>query len=69
MLEKKIASLYDNMKAIGTEKAETVDLVKKAEKEMKFLRGELKIKEKSLELSLMDRNELLDRQVTHLNSW
>lgn len=61
MLEKRNMALKDEMKSMGTEKSDKFDVVKKAEKEMKFLKNELQIKEKSLQLSMIERNELLDR--------
>lgn len=61
MLEKKNMAFKDEMKSMGTEKSDKIDVVKKAEKEMKFLKNELQIKEKTLQLSMIERNELLDR--------
>lgn len=54
-------ALLDEMKQLGMEKSEKIGVFKKAETEMKFLRNELQIKDKSLQLSLIERNELLNR--------
>lgn len=60
-LEKRNMALLYEMKHLGMEKSEKIGVFKKAETEMKFLRNELQIKEKSLQLSLIERNELLNR--------
>ncbi|XP_053399549.1 uncharacterized protein LOC128557050 isoform X1 [Mercenaria mercenaria] len=60
-LERKNMTLMGEIQSIGTEKGEKIDVYNKAEREIKFLRNELKIKERTLQLSLIERNELLDR--------
>ena len=60
-LEKKNMSLTEEIENIGVEKGQKIDVYSKAEREIKFLRNELKIKERTLQLSLIERNELLDR--------
>lgn len=62
-LEKKNMELSDTMIYVRTQRSDKIDVVKKAEKEIIFLENELQIKEKSLQLSLIERNELLDRYV------
>ncbi|XP_052811751.1 uncharacterized protein LOC128239243 isoform X2 [Mya arenaria] len=59
--EKKRLELLDEIKSLGADRSDKIDVYRKAEMEIKFLRNELQIKEKSLQLSLIERNELLDR--------
>ncbi|XP_052808187.1 uncharacterized protein LOC128237042 isoform X2 [Mya arenaria] len=59
--EKKKLELLDEIKSLGADRSDKIDVYRKAEMEIKFLRNELQIKEKSLQLSLIERNELLDR--------
>ncbi|KAH3834143.1 hypothetical protein DPMN_107462 [Dreissena polymorpha] len=60
-LEQNKLALMDEIKDLGTDRSDKIDVYKKAEMEIKFLRNELKIKEQSLQLSHIERNELLDR--------
>lgn len=63
-LERKNITLVDELKSINAEKGDKIDVYSKIEREIKFLRNELKIKERTLQLSLIERNELLDRLST-----
>jgi len=53
--------LLDEIKELGSKKTDKIDIYKKAETEMAFLRNELLIKEQALQTSLVERNSLLDR--------
>ncbi|KAL4230768.1 hypothetical protein ACF0H5_011143 [Mactra antiquata] len=61
ILEQKNTSLQEEIKTISEIKGDKIEVYSKAEREIKFLRNELKIKEKTLQLSLIERNELLDK--------
>ena len=64
-LEKRNISLKDDIESLAGditgEKDEKIGVVNKAEKEIVVLRKELQLKDRSLEKSLTERNQLLER--------
>ena len=60
-LERRDVTIRDDILSIAGDQEKKIDVVNKAEREIKFLRKELEIKERSLEVSMVERGHLLDR--------